>query len=82
MTGTRLIMTFPVTATSHTLAEYRARYVLYKADPDLQKSHQACPWLLTWDDHEVDNDYADDRPEDGMENAPSLERRPAAYRPY
>jgi alkaline phosphatase D len=26
-------------------------------DPDLQAAHAACPWLVTWDDHEVDNDY-------------------------
>jgi alkaline phosphatase D len=41
-----------------TLADYRARYALYKSDPDLQAMHAACPWLMTWDDHEVQNDYA------------------------
>ncbi|HEX9397739.1 MAG TPA: alkaline phosphatase D family protein [Burkholderiales bacterium] len=66
----------------YTLEEYRARYALYKSDPDLQAAHAACPWIFTWDDHEVDNDYADDRPEDGMERAPFLERRAAAYRAY
>ena len=45
----------------YTLDEYRARYALYKGDPDLQAAHAACPWIATWDDHEVDNDYADDR---------------------
>ena len=53
----------------YTLEDYRARYALYKSDPDLQAAHAACPWIVTWDDHEVDNDYADDRPEDGMERA-------------
>jgi alkaline phosphatase D len=66
----------------HTLAEYRARYALYKADPDLQASHRACPWMLTWDDHEVDNDYANDRPEDGMPRETFLARRAAAYRAF
>jgi alkaline phosphatase D len=66
----------------YTLEEYRARYALYKSDADLQAAHAACPWIFTWDDHEVDNDYADDRPEDGMERAPFLERRAAAYRAY
>jgi alkaline phosphatase D len=40
-----------------TLDDYRHRYTQYRADPDLQAAHAACPWLVTWDDHEVDNDY-------------------------
>ncbi len=66
----------------HTLEQYRARHALYKTDPDLQAAHAACPWIVTWDDHEVDNDYADDRPEDGMDRERFLERRAAAYRAY
>jgi alkaline phosphatase D len=66
----------------YTLDEYRARYALYKSDPDLQAAHAACPWIVTWDDHEVDNDYADDRPEDGMPRGEFLARRAAAYRAY
>lgn len=66
----------------YTLADYRARYALYKSDPDLQAAHAACPWIVTWDDHEVDNDYADDRPEDGMPRERFLARRAAAYRAY
>jgi len=41
-----------------TLDDYRQRYALYKSDPDLQAMHAACPWWVTWDDHEVQNDYA------------------------
>ncbi|HEX5612110.1 MAG TPA: alkaline phosphatase D family protein, partial [Burkholderiales bacterium] len=42
-----------------------------------------CPWILTWDDHEVLNDYADDRPIDGrMSKEEFLARRAAAYRAY
>lgn len=44
---------------AHTLEDYRQRYTLYKLDPALQAMHAACPWLVTWDDHEVVNDYAD-----------------------
>jgi alkaline phosphatase D len=66
----------------YTLDQYRARHALYRSDPDLQAAHAACPWIVTWDDHEVDNDYADDRPADGMERASFLERRAAAYRAY
>ncbi len=41
-----------------TLANYRARYAQYKADLALQAAYAACLWLIIWDDHEVDNDYA------------------------
>lgn len=68
------------TAAPHTLAEYRNRYALYKADADLQKSHAAAPWVVTWDDHEVENDYADDRGE--TLDPAFLARRAAAYQAY
>ena len=41
-----------------TLADYRDRYALHKSDPALRAAHAACPWAVTWDDHEVQNDYA------------------------
>ena len=64
----------------HTLAEYRNRYAQYKTDSDLQRSHAAAPWIVTWDDHEVDNDYANDQ---SQEPDPDfLTRRAAAYRAY
>jgi alkaline phosphatase D len=43
------------------LASYRLRHALYRTDPDLQAAHAATPFVLTWDDHEVENDYADDQ---------------------
>jgi alkaline phosphatase D len=58
------------------------RHALYKGDADLRAAHAACPWIVTWDDHEVDNDYADDRSEDGMDRALFLARRAAAYKAY
>jgi len=64
----------------HTLEEYRARYAQYKTDRDLQRSHASAPWIATWDDHEVDNDYAADRSEDLDPNF--LARRTAAYRAF
>jgi alkaline phosphatase D len=66
----------------YTLEDYRKRHFLYRSDPELQDAHAACPWILTWDDHEVDNDYAGERSEDGMERAAFLERRAAAYQAY
>ena len=65
---------------SLTLADYRARYAQYKADPHLQASHHAAPWIVTWDDHEVANDYADDR--DGRLDPAFLQRRAAAYQAF
>ena len=66
-----------------TLDDYRQRYATYKQDADLQAMHAACPWLVTWDDHEVQNDYA------GLtvgENGPDVvdfaARRSAAYQAF
>ena len=37
---------------------WRMQYALFKSDPDLQRAHARFPWMVTWDDHEVQNDYA------------------------
>jgi len=65
-----------------TLDQYRARHAHYRMDPDLKAAHAAYPWLLTWDDHEVENDYAADRSENDDEPAWFLARRAAAYQAY
>ncbi|MCI4430795.1 MAG: alkaline phosphatase D family protein [Burkholderiales bacterium] len=65
-----------------TLAAYRARHATYKLDADLQAAHAAHPWLLTWDDHEVENDYANDQSPSGMRSDEFLARRAAAYKAY
>ena len=64
------------------LADYRNRHALYKSDPKIQAMHHHCPWLLTWDDHEVDNNYAGDIPEDKQSREAFLERRANAYQAY
>ena len=69
-----------ITPEPYTLADYRIRYAQYKSDEDLQRMHAAAPWLVTWDDHEVQNDYANDRSQDLDPNF--LARRAAAYRAY
>jgi alkaline phosphatase D len=66
----------------YSLEDYRIRYALYRTDPDLQAAHAACPWIVTWDDHEVDNDYGNDRSEEADEPALFLARRAAAYKAY
>jgi alkaline phosphatase D len=65
-----------------TLADYRNRHALYKTDPALQATHSAFPWLVTWDDHEVDNNYAGAIPENVGEQDTFLARRAAAYQAY
>jgi len=65
-----------------TLDEYRLRYAEYKLDEALQRAHQAAPWILTWDDHEVANDYAGTHDEQDGDPAAFLARRTAAYRAY
>ena len=65
-----------------TLAEYRNRHALYKTDPDLQAAHAACPWIFTWDDHEVQNDYARDHSQDRVPPELFRKRRHAAYQAY
>jgi len=65
-----------------TLDDYRARFARYKTDPDLQAAHALCPWLVTWDDHEVENDYAGSRSENDDEPGWFLRRRAAAYQAY
>ena len=67
-----------------TLDEYRARYALYKSDPALQAAHAAAPWIVTWDDHEVANNYAADiaQASDRMTREEFLRRRAAAYQAY
>lgn len=65
-----------------TLEEYRSRYALYRSDRDLQAAHAAFPWIVTWDDHEVQNDYAGDRSQNLDERGAFLARRAAAYQAY
>jgi alkaline phosphatase D len=65
-----------------TLDDYRARHALYKTDQNLASAHAAAPWLVTWDDHDVANDYANDVSEDDDDPQLFLARRAAAYQAY
>jgi alkaline phosphatase D len=64
------------------LLDYRNRYALYKCDELLMRAHERFPWIVTWDDHEVDNNYAADVPEDQQPREVFLERRASAYQAY
>ncbi|MFH8475014.1 alkaline phosphatase D family protein [Streptomyces sp. NPDC018000] len=65
-----------------TLEDYRLRYSLYKSDPDLRAAHAAHPFVVTWDDHETENNYAGDTPENDVPPQEFLLRRAAAYRAF
>jgi alkaline phosphatase D len=63
------------------LTGYRNRHALYKSDLNLQAAHLAFPWIVTWDDHEVGNNYAGDFPESPTP-VDFLELRAAAYQAW
>jgi alkaline phosphatase D len=66
-----------------TLADYRNRYAQYRTDPHLQTVHARFPWIVTWDDHELDNNYADDISEESdVAAADFLVRRANAYQAF
>ncbi len=65
-----------------TLPTYRNRYAQYRLDQDLQRLHAEVPALVTWDDHEVQNDYADKWSQYFDDPEQFLLRRAAAYRAF
>ncbi|WP_433374658.1 alkaline phosphatase D family protein [Actinoplanes sp. CA-142083] len=68
----------------YTLDQYRARHATYKSDPHLQAAHAAFPWIVTFDDHEIDNNWADEIPQDPAAQTPESfrARRIAAFQAY
>jgi alkaline phosphatase D len=73
-----------------TLDDYRTRYAQYKSDPNLQAAHARFPFIVTWDDHEVEDNYANDvsvdngdlDPTNDVPPAQFLARRARAYQAY
>jgi alkaline phosphatase D len=66
-----------------TLDQYRARYAQTKSDPALMLAHARAPWIVTWDDHEVDNNYAGLVGENAMEAEEQMrQRRATAYQAW
>lgn len=68
----------------YSLAEYRNRHARYKSDVNLQAAHAAFPWIVTFDDHEIDNNWADEIPQDPALQTPEAfrARRIAAFQAY
>ncbi len=65
-----------------TLDDYRNRYALYKGDPALRDAHAAFTWICTWDDHEVDNNYAGINPSDSSTPEAFATRRASGYQAW
>ena len=65
-----------------TVVDYRQRYAQYQMDPDLAAAHASAPFVVTWDDHEVDNNYAGAIDERNTPPELFLLRRAAAYQAY
>ncbi len=61
---------------------YRLRYAQYKLDEDLIAAHSSCAFLMTYDDHEVDNNWAGEYDQDGTDPAAFLKRRYDAMRAW
>ena len=69
------------------LSDYRLRHMQYRSDPLLSGMHAKCPWFVTWDDHEFENNYANDIQQEqksGSQLSPHeyLVQRAAAYQAY
>jgi alkaline phosphatase D len=67
----------------HSLDDYRRRHAQYRSDPLLHGMHARCPWMVTWDDHEFDNNCANDISEElDVDPVDFLVRRANAYQAY
>ncbi len=65
-----------------TVDDYRNRHAQYRSDTHLAAMHAACPWIVTWDDHEFENNYANDISEKNIAKEAFLLQRAAAYQAY
>ena len=67
-----------------TLQDYRRKYELYRSDRSLQKVQAAFPTIATWDDHEVQNNYAGGEDDGGLADRERFRRsrQRAGYRAF
>ncbi|MFC5345250.1 alkaline phosphatase [Brevundimonas staleyi] len=66
----------------YSLDDYRRRYAQYKTDPDLQDAHAAAAFVSSFDDHEIDNNWADIHDQDGTPPEAFILRRYAAMQAW
>ncbi|MFY2788888.1 alkaline phosphatase D family protein [Rhodococcus sp. MALMAid1271] len=64
------------------LSDYRDRYALYKADENLAAAHASAPFVSTFDDHEVDNNWASQISQDNDDPREFLLRRADAFKAW
>jgi alkaline phosphatase D len=72
------------------LEDYRNRHAQYRGDANLQAAHAQFPFIVTWDDHEVEDNYAGDMSENSRDadvanDVPAANfraRRTRAYKAY
>jgi alkaline phosphatase D len=66
------------------LADYRAKYALYRSDKTLRDLHAKFPMVTTWDDHEVQDNYAGAAPGGGLDPAKhyAASRKAAGYKAF
>ncbi len=67
-----------------TLPEYRAKYRMYKEDPNLRAMHASAPFAGIWDDHEAEDNYAGSNPgeETLQRRIPFVTRQQNGYRAF
>jgi alkaline phosphatase D len=65
-----------------TFDDYRNRYAQYRTDPLLQAAHAAFPWLVTWDDHELEDNCAGEISAKGLAHDAFMQLRTTAYKAY
>lgn len=66
----------------YSLDDYRRRYAQYKSDPDLRAAHASAAFLSSFDDHEVDNNWAEIHDQGGTPPEVFLLRRYAAMQAW
>lgn len=66
----------------YSIDDYRRRHALYKTDPHLQAAHAACAFAVSFDDHEIDNNWAGELDQDGTPPEYFLLRRMAGLQAW
>ncbi|WP_052737651.1 alkaline phosphatase [Bacillus sp. SA1-12] len=57
-----------------TLVDFRNNHAKYKTSPDLQAAHAKFPFIVTFDDHEIENNWANDTSQPDNEESNERER--------
>ncbi|WP_369062252.1 alkaline phosphatase D family protein [Caulobacter sp. 73W] len=66
----------------YSLDQYRRRYALYKSDPELIAAHASAAFIVSFDDHEVDNNWVQEIDQDGTPSEVFALRKMAALQAW